>query len=296
MPKEKAVFGGSIVAIVTPMKDGGKVDCDKYAELVEFQIENGTDGIVPMGTTGESATLPHEEHHNVIRACMDAVAGRAKVIAGTGSNSTEEAVSLTRFAEKAGCDGSLLVSPYYNKPSQEGLYQHYKTIAEATDIPLILYNVPGRTGREIAVDTLRWLSELKNVVAIKEAGGSIDRVSDIVLSCDITVISGDDSLTLPMMVLGATGVISVVANIVPADVKAMVGAALSGDWAKAKELHFKMLPLVREVFRECNPSGIKTAMRLAGMINGEMRLPLVPYTPENEKRMAKVLKDYGLVD
>jgi 4-hydroxy-tetrahydrodipicolinate synthase len=290
------VFSGSIVAIVTPMRDGGKVDYDKFAELVEFQIANGTDGVVPMGTTGESATLPHDEHREVIKACVDAVAGRAKVIAGTGSNSTDEAISLTRFAEKAGCDGSLQVSPYYNKPSQEGLYQHFRSIAEAVGIPLVLYNVPGRTGREIAVDTVARLSELRNVAALKEAGGSVDRVSDIIRSCDITVLSGDDSLTLPMMVLGAAGVISVAANVVPADVKAMVASALSGDWDKAREQHFKMLPLVRELFRECNPAGIKTAMRLAGMINGEMRLPLVPYTRENEARMEKVLKDYGIIE
>lgn len=283
-----------MVAIVTPFRNGN-VDMDKFAELCERQVAAGTDAIIPMGTTGESATTSHEEHRDIIKACLDTVAGRTHVIAGTGSNSTAEAVSLTRFAQEAGCDGALLVSPYYNKPSQEGIYLHYKAVAESVDLPIILYNVPGRTGREIAVATVARLAELKNVAAIKEAGGSIDRVSDIIKSSDITVVSGDDSLTLPMMVLGATGVISVTANLIPEDVKAMVDAALGNDWSRARDLHFRMLPLVRECFRECNPAGVKTAMKLAGLINGEMRLPLAPYLAENEERMKEALVEYGII-
>ena len=218
------MLAGSMVALVTPFKDG-KVDYDAYGELIELQVSSGTDAIVPCGTTGESATMGHDEHHDVIEFAIKAAGGRCRVIAGTGSNATWEALSLTKAAAEAGADASLQVSPYYNKPSQEGLYLHYKKLNDEVDLPMVLYNVPGRTGREIAVETVIRLSELKNVACIKEAGGSVDRVSEIINGCDITVVSGDDSLTLPMMAVGASGVISVVANLVPSDVKAMVDAA-----------------------------------------------------------------------
>jgi len=287
-------LAGSMVALVTPFKDD-KVDYDAYGELIELQVKSGTDAIVPCGTTGESATLDHHEHEEVIKFAIEMAAGRCKVIAGTGSNATAEALSLTRAAAEGGADVSLQVSPYYNKPSQEGLYQHFKKINDEIDLPMILYNVPGRTGKEIAVDTVCRLAELKNVAAIKEAGGSVDRVSEIINGCDITVLSGDDSLTLPMMAVGAKGVISVVANLVPADVKAMVAAAASGDYAKARDLHYKMLDLVRMCFVENNPAGIKCAMHLAGRVGPEMRLPVCGMLDGNVQRMRKVLVDYGIL-
>jgi 4-hydroxy-tetrahydrodipicolinate synthase len=285
---------GTMTAIVTPFKNG-KFDSRKFAELVNRQVDAGIDGIVPVGTTGESATLDHKEHREVIKVCVDVVKGRTKVFAGTGSNSTDEALSLTKYAEEAGCDGALMVSPYYNKPSNEGIYQHYKAVAESVGIPIILYSIPSRTGREIAIETLKKLSDIKNIVALKEAGGSVDRVSDIISSCRMTVLSGDDSLTLPFMSVGAKGVISVVSNMIPKDVKAMVDAVFANKWDDARKLHYKMLPFVRECFRECNPSGIKCAMKLAGIISDEMRLPLVPYLPENEAKMKEVLKQYGIL-
>jgi len=283
-----------MVALVTPFKND-KVDYDAYGELIELQVKSGTDAIVPCGTTGESATLDHHEHEEVIKFAIEMAAGRCIVIAGTGSNATAEALSLTRAAAEGGADVSLQVSPYYNKPSQEGLYQHFKKINDEVDLPMILYNVPGRTGKEIAVDTVCRLAELKNVAAIKEAGGSVDRVSEIINGCDLTVLSGDDSLTLPMMAVGAKGVISVVANLVPADVKAMVVAAASGDYAKARDLHYKMLDLVRMCFVENNPAGIKCAMHLAGRVGPEMRLPVCGMLDENVERMRKVLVDYGIL-
>lgn len=288
------MFEGAMTALVTPFK-GDKVDFDAFGEAIEFQIKGGIDGIVPVGTTGESPTLSHEEHREVIRKAVEFAQKRVKVVAGTGSNSTKEAVSLTRFALEAGADGSLQVCPYYNKPSQEGLFLHFKKIADEVDIPLVLYNIPGRSGREIAVPTLVRLAELENVVAEKEAGGSVDRVSDIVMKCEITVVSGDDSLTLPMMAVGAKGVISVISNVVPGDVKAMVDAARDGNIDEARKLHYKMLPVVRELFRENNPAGVKCAMKLLGRSNGELRLPVAPVSTESEKKMRKALKDYGLL-
>jgi len=287
-------FAGSMVALVTPFKDD-KVDYDGYGELIELQIKSGTDAIVPCGTTGESATLDHGEHEEVIKFAIKTAAGRCGVVAGTGSNATAEALRLTRAAAEDGADASLQVSPYYNKPSQEGLYLHFKRINDEVDLPMVLYNVPGRTSKEIAVDTVCRLSELKNVAAIKEAGGSVDRVSEIIAGCDIPVLSGDDSLTLPMMSVGARGIISVVANLVPADVKAMVDAAAAGDYAKARELHYKMLPLVRMCFIENNPAGIKCAMHLAGRIGPDMRLPVCGMLDANVEKMRQVLVDYGII-
>ncbi len=288
------MFSGSAVALVTPLKDG-EIDLDKFAELIEAQIAGGMDILVPSGTTGESATMSHEEHHRVIEGCVKIVAGRARILAGTGSNSTREAVALTRFAEKAGADGALLVSPYYNKPTQEGLYLHYKAVAEAVGIPIVLYNVPGRTGKEIAVDTVARLAEINNVTTIKEAGGSVERVSQILCACDIQVVSGDDSLTLPMMAVGAEGVISVLANVVPADVKKLVDLAAADKYAEARKLHLKMVPLVDELFRDNNPLGVKTALRLLGRINGEVRPPLFDVSTASEQAMRQALEGYGLL-
>ncbi len=288
------MFRGSYVAIVTPMKEG-RVDLDRMGELIERQIEAGTDGIVPMGTTGESATMSHEEHHQIVEFTIKQVNGRAKVIAGAGSNSTHEAVSLTKHAEKAGADGVLSISPYYNKPTPEGMYRHFVKVAECTKLPVVIYNVPGRTGKEIPVETCERLAKIENVVAIKEAGGSVDRASWLACIDGLDVISGDDSLTLPMIAIGAIGVISVVANVVPVDMKNMVHAALDGDLKTARELHHKMLPLTRELFRENNPMGVKSALKLMGIINGEVREPLCELTPEGEKGLEKVLGEYGLV-
>lgn len=288
------MFSGSAVALVTPFSDG-EIDLDKYSELIEAQIAGGTDTIVPTGTTGESATMNHKEHHQVIEHCIKVVGGRAKVLAGTGSNSTREAVSLTKFAENAGADGALLVSPYYNKPTQEGIFRHYETVAGAVGIPVVLYSVPSRTGREIAVETVARLAEIENITTLKEAGGSVDRVSAIRRACDIELVSGDDNLTLPMMAVGARGVISVVANVVPADVKAMVDHAAAGDFEQARALHLKMWPLVVELFRENNPMGAKTALKLLGRINGEVRPPLCEISDASQASLAKALKDYGLL-
>lgn len=288
------MFSGSIVALVTPFKDG-EVDYKKLGELVEYHIENGTDAIVPCGTTGESPTLSHEEHERVISGVIEKASGRIKVIAGTGSNSTSEALRLTKSAKKAGANGSLQITPYYNKPTQEGLYQHFKTIAEEVDIPIILYNVPGRTGVSIAPETVARLAEIKNIVGIKEASGSMDQSSHILQLCNITVLSGDDSLTLPIMAIGGKGVISVIANFVPKDIGKMVHAFLNGSLKEAQEMHRKLFPLCRAMFIETNPIPVKTAMRLLGRLNGEMRLPLYKMTKEHEAQLASALKKYGLL-
>ena len=286
------MFSGSIVALVTPFKDG-KVDYEKLVELVEFHIESGTDAIVPCGTTGESPTLNYEEHDKVIAETVKAARGRLPVIAGTGSNSTEEALRLTKHAVEAGVDGVLLVCPYYNKPTQEGLYQHFMKLAEI-DIPQILYNIPSRTGVNLLPTTIARLAKQKNIVAVKEAAGSTDQVQDIMQLTDLVVLSGDDSMTLPFMSVGAQGVISVVANIVPTDVHNMVAAYLDGDTAKARKINHKLYGLSKAMFIETSPVPVKTAMKLLGRLNGEVRLPLVGMLPENEKKVASALKDYGL--
>lgn len=288
------MFSGSIVALVTPFKDG-KVDYKKLGELVEYHIENGTDAIVPCGTTGESPTLSHEEHERVVAEVIEKASGRITVIAGTGSNSTSEALRLTKSAKKAGANAALLITPYYNKPTQEGLYLHFKTIAEEVNIPIILYNVPSRTGVSITPETVAKLAEIKNIVGIKEASGSIDQTSQILQLCNITVLSGDDSLTLPIMAVGGKGVISVAANIVPKDTRKMVQDFSSGRLKEALEMHRKLFPLCRAMFIETNPIPIKTAMRLLGRLNGEMRLPLCNMTKEHEAQLASALKKYGLL-
>ena len=288
------MFEGVTVALVTPFAKG-EVDYAKVEELVEWHVKQGTDCIVPCGTTGESPTLSHQEHDKVIEVTVKAAKGRVKVLAGTGSNATSEALRLTKHAAEAGADGALMVTPYYNRPTQEGLYRHYMAVAEAVDIPIVLYNVPGRTGSNLLPETIARLAEHKNIVGIKEASGSIDQTSDILSRCDITVLSGDDSLTLPIMSVGGKGIISVIANIIPGDVKAMVAAFNKGKVADARDRHLRMFPLCRAMFIETNPIPVKTAMKMLGMINGEMRLPLCEMAEANAQKVEKALKDYGLV-
>jgi 4-hydroxy-tetrahydrodipicolinate synthase len=290
------MFTGSLVAIVTPFRNG-RVDERALADLIEFQIANGTHGIVPCGTTGESATLSHEEHNRVIDLTVAVVHKRVPVIAGTGSNSTEEAVALTRHAKEAGADGALLITPYYNKPTQEGLYRHHKAVAEAVALPQVLYNIPGRTGVNMAPATVARLAALPNIVAIKEGSGSVQQCSDIIQACGdrLTVLSGDDALTLPMMALGAKGVITVTANIAPRDMASLVEAALAGRYDEARRLHYKLAPLFAALFVETNPIPVKEALALMGRMDGELRLPLCPLAAENRDKLGRALKDYGLI-
>jgi 4-hydroxy-tetrahydrodipicolinate synthase len=290
------MFKGSIVAIITPFKDR-QVDEEAYRELIEFHIENNTSAIVPCGTTGESATLSMAEHNRVIDIAVEAVNKRVPVIAGTGGNSTSEAIELTAHAKKAGADGTLQVTPYYNKPTQEGLYQHFKTIAEQVPLPQVLYNVPSRTSVNMLPETVARLADLSEVVAIKEASGDLGQMADIVQLCGdkITLLSGDDNLTLPLLSIGGKGVISVVANIVPADTAAMVRAWEDGDLQKARGLFYKLLPLCKAMFYETNPIPVKTAMAMIGKTTAEMRLPLWPMSAANKARLESALKDYGLL-
>lgn len=288
------MFRGSIVALVTPFKKG-RVDEAKMGELVEFHIEKGTEGIVPCGCTGEAATLSHEEQKRTIKVVVEKVNKRVPVIAGTGSNSTEEALALTRYAREAGADGALLITPYYNKPTPQGQYLHYQKIASRVDIPLVLYNVPSRTGISMLPETVARLSGIDNIVAIKEASGSLDQVSQILNLCDITVLSGDDSLTLPMLSVGGKGVISVVANIVPQDTVSLIKSYEKKELAKAREIHNRLLPLCKAMFIETNPLPVKTAMGMMGMFEPEWRLPLSPMVKENVPGLKKALKDYGLI-
>lgn len=285
---------GSFVAIVTPFKDG-KVDEAKLKDLIEMHIENGTSGIVPCGTTGESATLSYEEHNRVIELTIEQVKGRIPVIAGTGSNSTEETIMLTKHAKEAGADAVLLITPYYNKPTQQGLLQHYLKVADTVDIPIVLYNVPGRTAVNLEPETVAKLAEHKNIVAIKEASGNLSQISKIISSCDITVLSGDDGLTLPILSLGGKGVISVAANIVPQEMTELVSSFLKGNIEKARTIHFRLFPLFKTLFIETNPIPIKTAMEMIGMINGQLRLPLVSMKEENKVKLRKVLEQLYLL-
>lgn len=263
--------------------------------LIEFQIENGTMGIVPCGTTGESATLTHDEHHRVIEITVKTVKGRVPVIAGTGSNSTREALDLTKAAKKLGADAALVITPYYNKPTQEGLYKHYKLLAEKGGLPIVIYNVPSRTGVNIAPDTVARLSRLKNIVAIKEATGSLDYVSELRSKSNITIISGNDSLNLPILSVGGMGVISVLANIAPKESADLIDSYLAGNTKKAERLHRKLFPLNKALFIETNPIPVKTALQMMGMITGEMRLPLSPMQPENKAVLKAVMKKTGIL-
>ncbi len=273
-------FEGSFVALVTPFREDGSIDYDRIAELIEFHIGSGTDGIVPCGCTGEAATLGHEEQKAIMEFVTEKVAGRVLVVPGTGSNNTQEALDLTLHAQSVGADAALLISPYYNKPTQAGLIAHYRYIADKTDLPLIVYNVPGRTARSIEPATIAELAKLPTVVAVKEASGSIDQVNSILNLCDIIVLSGDDSLTLPMMAIGARGVISVTANIMPSPVARMVHAYLDGRFAVARELHFDLLDLSAAMFVETNPIPVKYALSEMGKIENNLRLPLTPLADE----------------
>ena len=290
------MFGGAIVAIVTPFKNG-LVDEDAFRQLIEEQIAAGTDGIVPCGTTGESTTLSHEEHDRVIEIAIDAVKKRVPVIAGTGSNSTAEALRLTRHAWEAGADGALLVCPYYNRPTQEGLYLHYRTVAEKVPIPIIVYNIPSRTGTNMFTETLARLAKIPNIVGVKEASGSIKQMSDVIHMCgpDFDVLSGDDIFTLPLLALGGRGVISTVSNVVPGDMAGLVDAFAAGDLEKARALHFRMSPLIDAIFIETNPIPVKAALAMMGKIDSELRLPLCPMTEKNEAVLKKVMQEYGLI-
>jgi 4-hydroxy-tetrahydrodipicolinate synthase len=290
------MFKGAIVAIVTPFKNG-KVDEEKLRELIEFQITNGTDGIVPCGTTGESPTLSHEEHDRVIEITVDAVRKRVPVIAGTGSNSTAEALRLTKHAHEVGADGALMVCPYYNRPTQEGLYQHYKFIAENVSIPIIVYNIPGRTGVNLLPETLARLAKISNIVGTKEASGSLKQMHDVISLCgpDFDVLSGDDFFTYPLLSLGGHGIISVVSNVAPADMASLVDAFDAGDLKKAKDLHFKMVPLIDSLFIETNPVPVKAALAMMGKIEYEVRLPLERMSEGNYEKLKKAMMTYGLI-
>jgi 4-hydroxy-tetrahydrodipicolinate synthase len=290
------MFQGAIVALVTPFKNGA-IDEEGYRELIEFQIENGTSAIVPCGTTGESATLSFEEHHRVVEICIDAVNGRVPVIAGTGGNSTQEAIELTKHAKKAGADACLQVTPYYNKPTQEGLYLHFKHIAKEAGLPMVLYNIPGRTGVNMLPETVARLAELEEVVAIKEASGSISQIIEVILCVGdrVAVLSGDDNLTLPIMAVGGKGVISVVSNIVPRMVSDLCASYLKGDVEGARKQFLYLYPLCQAMFYETNPIPVKTALSMMGKISDELRLPLSSMSPANREKLRNVLIEYGII-
>jgi len=291
------MFTGTYTAIVTPFKNG-KIDEAAFERLVKIQIKAGVDGIVPVGTTGESPTVDNEEHIHIIALAVKYAAGKIKVIAGTGANATAEAVHLTRAAEKVGADGSLQVAPYYNKPTQEGLFQHFREIARNTKLPLLLYSIPGRCGIEIGVDTVKRLAaSCKNIVGIKEAGGSCDRVSQLraALGSRFEILSGDDSLTVPFMSVGAQGVISVASNVIPREVAQMVRAYASGDAKKALQIHQKFYPIFKDLFIETNPVPVKAALAMMGQIEEEYRLPLAPMSPKNREVLKATLKSCGVL-
>jgi 4-hydroxy-tetrahydrodipicolinate synthase len=291
------VWRGSMVALVTPFKDG-KVDEASLKRLVDWQIERGTSALVPCGTTGESATLSHDEHDRVIELVVQACRGRVPVIAGTGSNNTQEAIRLTAHAKRVGADAALLISPYYNRPTQRGLHLHFKAIAEAVDLPLVVYNIASRTGVNIEPETMaRIAADCRNVVAVKEASGNLEQMSRILLLTQrrIALLSGDDALTLPALAIGGTGVISVVANLVPQDVAALIHAFEDGNLKQAQDWHDRLLPLVRAMFVETNPIPVKTAMGMLGMISPELRLPMCAISEAGEERVRAELKAYGLL-
>ena len=291
------IFKGAFVAIVTPFIDG-KVDEQGLKDLIEFQIAGGTRGIVPCGTTGESATLSHEEHHRVVELTVEAVNGRVPVLAGTGSNSTAETIELTRHAKEAGADGSLMITPYYNRPSPDGLYRHFKAAAEAVDIPIIMYNVPSRTGVNMMPDTVARCAEIDNIVGIKEATGSLNQISEVIRLCpdDFAVMSGDDFTSMATIAIGGTGLISVTSNVAPADMAAVIDLALEGDFAKAREIHYKLFPLMQAMFLESNPVPAKKTLELMGKIrSGDPRLPLAPMSAGNLEKLKTIAADYGLI-
>lgn len=291
------MFQGAMVAIVTPFRDG-RVDEAALRQLIEFQIENGTHGIIPCGTTGESATLSFAEHERVIEITVEQVGKRVPVIAGTGSNNTEEAVRLTRHAKNAGADGALMISPYYNKPTQEGLYRHFSKVAEAVDIPIILYNIPGRTAVNMEPDTIARLAKAPNIVGVKEASGSMKQITDIIARCGdgFDVISGEDFLTFPLLCVGGKGVISVTSNIIPRDMADMCNLFFEGKFAEAQKLYYKLLPLCHALFYETNPAPVKAALAMMSKIESEeVRLPLAPMSEANRERLRRDLQAYGLL-
>jgi 4-hydroxy-tetrahydrodipicolinate synthase len=290
------MFKGAITAIVTPFKNG-QFDEAAYRELIEFQIKGGIHGIVPCGTTGESATLSHAEHKRVVETCIDQVKKRVMVIAGTGSNNTAESLELTQHAEAAGADAALMITPYYNKPTQEGLYQHYKTVASNTRIPIVVYNVPSRTSVNLLPETVARLADLPTIKGIKEATGDLKQCAKVLQLCGdkITVLSGDDFTVLPLLAVGGMGVISVTSNVAPGDMAGMCNAFFAGDLAKARALHYKMWPLMEAMFFETNPTPAKTALKMMGKITGEVRQPLCPLSAANEDKLRQVMQKYGLI-
>lgn len=295
MSQNPCPFTGSIVALATPFR-GGKIDWAALEALIEAQVEGGQKGLVPCGSTGESATLSHDEHTEVVAFTVKRAAGRVPVIAGTGSNSTAEAIRLTREAERAGAQGALLISPYYNKPTQAGIVAHYRAVAEATALPLVVYNIPGRTSSTIEPETLARLGEIPNVVGVKDSTGSLDRVMDTIAACgaNLAVISGDDSLTLPIVSMGGVGAISALANVVPREMADLTDAALAGRWEEARRRHFRLLPLMRAAFLETNPIPVKAALAMLGRCSDELRLPLLPMTAAPRERLRRVLADLDL--
>lgn len=290
------MFTGSLVAIVTPFKNG-RLDERAFGDLIEWQIRSGTHGIVPCGTTGESATLTHAEHDRVVAFTVEVVRRRVPVVAGTGSNSTEEAIALTKHAKAAGVDGALLITPYYNKPTQEGLFLHYKAVAEAVDLPLVLYNIPGRTGVNMVASTIARLTTCRTIVAVKEGSGSVQQASEIIQLCGerLTVLAGDDALTLPMMAVGGKGVITVTANLLPDKMAELVNAFLAGRLEDARAMHYRLYPLFAALFYETNPIPVKEALHMMGKIENEMRLPLCAMGSDNREKLFRVMKEAGLV-
>lgn len=290
------MFDGVSTALITPFRDG-EVDEPMLHELVEFQIAAGIDGLVPCGSTGESATMSHAEHRRVIELVVAAARGRVPVIAGTGSNNTREAIELTRHAKEANADGALLISPYYNKPTQEGIVAHYSEIAHATDFPLVVYNIPGRTASNLLPATIARLAEIEQVVGVKEACGDLTQISDMIARCpaDFTVLSGDDALTLPIIAVGGRGTISTSSNVAPAEMVDLVRSALAGDFTRARAIHQRLIPLFDVLFCETNPIPLKAALALSGQIGDEIRLPLTPLTEPNRERLQVVLKDMGIL-
>ncbi|MBU1047179.1 MAG: 4-hydroxy-tetrahydrodipicolinate synthase [Candidatus Omnitrophica bacterium] len=289
------MFDGSIVAVVTPFDEKGEVDFESLENLIEFHISEKTDGIVPCGCTGEAATLNHAEQKKIIEFVVEKVNGRIPVVAGTGSNSTKESIDLTSFAKKVGADAALIITPYYNKPTPEGQYLHYKKIAEEVGMPVILYNVPGRTGTNMLPETIAKLSKVPNIVAIKEVNPSLDQVSKIISLCDITVLSGNDSVTLPILSVGGKGVISVAANVVPRQVHELVSNFKKGKLEEAQKIHLELFPLFEALFYETNPIPLKEALALMGKIQPHLRLPLCRMGEESKARLVKVIKDLGLI-
>jgi 4-hydroxy-tetrahydrodipicolinate synthase len=293
----RPTFQGSNVALVTPFRNG-KVDEAKLRELVEFHVASGTDAIIPCGTTGESPTLNHDEHKRVVEIVIEAARGRVPVVAGTGSNSTAEAIDLTAHAKKAGAKGALVVNPYYNRPTQEGLYRHFRAVAEAVDIPILVYNIASRTAVNVETDTLvRLVKDCANIVGVKEASGSLDQMTQVILACgpEFSVLSGDDNITLPLMSVGGKGVVSVIANFVPRETVEMTHAALAGDWKLARDLHLRLFPLSRAMFIETNPIPVKETMAMLGLIEPEFRLPMCRMSEANRQRLHTVLELYGLL-